>query len=256
MSYDGIASEYDAAFAWESDSSAILPVWDQLGRPSRVIEFACGPARLLSTLVAKGVFGVGVDVSKPMLDLAREHLQVTGGEFELHQARLEDFEVDRACGGAFCAVGSFGHLHTRDTALSHLKKARKSLAEGGRYAIQLSLKPLVRTECQVPDETMGWKFGLKGETLRYTWYGTGVDPVERHEVQRSRIEWLTGSRQGEVIENDHVMAIWDWESWSALIRMAGFTQVAALDTKRNFHELPRGPQLHEHPQAWHILAMD
>jgi SAM-dependent methyltransferase len=256
VGYDGIASEYDAAFAWESDPGVILPVWDHLGRPSRVIEFACGPARLLSTLVAKGTFGVGVDVSRPMIDLAREHLQVMGGEFALHQARLEDFEVDPACGGAFCAVGSFGHLHTRDTALAHLKKARKSLTEGGRYAIQLSLKPLVRTEPQVPNETMGWEFGLNGETLRYTWYGTGVDPVARQEVQRSRIEWLTGSRQGEIIENDHVMAIWDWESWSELIRMAGFTQVAALDTKQSFHELPLGLELHEHPQSWHILAMD
>jgi SAM-dependent methyltransferase len=256
MSYDGIVSEYDAAFAWESDPGVILPVWDRLGRPSRVIEFACGPARLLSTLIANGAFGIGVDISRPMLELARQHLQAAGGDFELHEARLEDFEIGHACGGAFCAVGSFGHLHTREAALEHLKRARRSLAEDGRYAIQLSLKPLVRTEPQVPNAAMGWAFDLHGETLRYTWYGSGIDPVARQEIQRSRIEWLTGPRHGEVIENQHVMAIWDWHSWLELIQAEGFTEVAALDTRRNFHELPRGPVLHEHPQCWHILAMN
>lgn len=254
MSYDDIASEYDAAFAWESDPDVILPVWNHLGRPSRVIEFACGPARLLSTLVATGAYGIGVDISVPMLALAREYLSATGGDFELHQARLEDFEAGEVCAGAFCAAGSFGHLHTRDAALAHLAKARRSLEEGGRYAIQLSLKPLVRTEPQVPNPSMGWEFGLNGETLRYTWYGTGIDPIAGQEVQRSRIEWLTGSRQGEVRENDHLMSIWDWDRWTDLIQTAGFTQISALDTTQGFRELDLGAGLHAHPQSWHILT--
>lgn len=254
VGYDAFATEYDAAFAWESEPDVILPVWYQLECPSRVIEFACGPARLLSTLVADGVFGIGVDVSKPMLALARQHLDATGGVFELHEARLEHFRSARACGGAFCAVGSFGHLNTRDAALDHLTRVRSSLEEGGRYAIQMSLKPLVGTEPQTPDPALGWEFGLNGETLRYAWYGTGVDPVARQELQRSRIEWLTGSRKGQVVEQDHLMAIWDYDTWQDLIHRGGFRQVSALDTNDDFRELRIGPELQEHAQVWHILS--
>lgn len=254
MTYDAIAPEYDAAFAWESDPSVIQPIWHQLGRPSRVIEFACGPARLLSTLVADGTVGIGVDCSRPMLDLARQHLEATGGAFELHEAHLEVFKAAETCDGAFCAAGSFGHLNTGDAALDHLTRARASLKEGGRYAIQMSLKPLVRTELQIPNRSMGWEFQLNGERLRYAWYGTGIDPIAKQELQRSRIEWLTGPRKGEVIENDHLMAIWDYQSWQDLIQNAGFRQIAALDTNAGFRELQIGPQLHDHAQVWHVLA--
>jgi len=255
VSYDNIVSEYDAAFAWETDPGVILPVWEQLGRPSRVIEFACGPARLLSTLVANGCFGVGMDVSEPMLALARKHLDASGGKYELHQGRLETFEITEVFGGAFCAAGSFGHLTTREAAHAHLVRARRSLTEDGRYAIQLSLKPLLRTAAQVPDGSRGWEFGLDGETLRYTWYGTGIDPVAKQELQRSRIEWLTGPRRGEITENDHLMAIWDWHSWSEAVDRAGFRQIAALDTPSQFRALEIGPSLEQHPQCWHVLAV-
>lgn len=255
VSYDHITAEYDAAFAWESDPAVILPVWERLGRPARVIEFACGPARLLCTLVRNGVTGVGVDLSAPMLDLARQHLDATGGSYELYQAPMEAFRVDRPCGGAFCAVGSFGHLSTRAAALAHLQRARACLHERGRYAIQLSLKPLIRTEPRPDDAPGGWECSLDGETLRYAWYGTGIDPLARQEVQRCRIERLTGPRRGAVIEHDHLMAIWDWEDWSELIETAGFRQVAALDTNDGFRELPLGSGLHEHPQCWHVLEV-
>ena len=97
MSYDEIALEYDAAFSWESEPNAILPLWDYLGNPNRVIEAACGPSRLLATLVNRGVYGVGVDISEPMLSLARARLEAKGGRFELHLTRLEEFELGEPC---------------------------------------------------------------------------------------------------------------------------------------------------------------
>ena len=74
MSYDSIAELYDAAFFWESEPDAILPVYRALGAPTRVLEVACGPARLLATLVAQGAVGVGIDISQPMLNLAQRRL--------------------------------------------------------------------------------------------------------------------------------------------------------------------------------------
>ena len=213
MGYDRIVLEYDAAFDWESDPQEVVAVWEYMGKPRRVIEAACGPARLLATLVGQGVYGVGIDVSQPMLSLARDHLAAAGGSFELHLARTEEFELEEVSCGAFCAVGSFGHLNTGQAASAHLTKMHAAITPGSRYAIQMHLQPLRDTQSSVPDGSNSWEFEFNGDSLRYSWYGTGIDSVAMQKVQRSRIEWLTGTRRGEVIETDHLMAIWDWDRW-------------------------------------------
>ena len=254
VGYDRIALQYDAAFDWESDPEEIVPVWEYLGKPRRVIEAACGPARLLATLVGRGIYGVGIDVSEPMLSLAAEHLEAAGGSFELHLARMDEFELDQPCGGAFCAVGSFGHLSTRQAADAHLSKMHTAMAPGSRYAIQMRLQALRDTEASVPDGSNSWEFEFKGDSLRYSWYGTGIDSVAMQEVQRSRIEWLTGARRGDVIETDHLMAIWDWDRWQDIVHANGFEHIASIGTENNYRELELGPSLYGNPYAWHILG--
>lgn len=254
MSYDDIATAYDAAFAWESEPTAILPVWRELGEPQRVLEVGCGPARLLATLLTQGAYGVGIDISAPMLELARSRLAATGGHFELHRARMEDVVLEAGCDGAFCAAGTIGHLASREAAAAHLRRMAAILPAGGRYAVQLTLKPLRDTAPAIPNASNGWDFALAGETLRYSWYGLGIRAADRQELQRSRIEWLTGPRRGEVIETDHLMAIWDWRDWQQATAAAGFTPVAALNPGADCASLPLGPELEGRAQTWHVLA--
>jgi SAM-dependent methyltransferase len=253
MNYDQIVLPYDAAFDWDSERDSITPLWEYLGKPERMIETACGPARLLAILVNQGVYGVGIDISEPMLALAQEHLETSDGNYELHLVSMEEFELNEPCGGAFCSVGSFGHLSTRQTAGAHLSKMHAALTPGSSYAIQMRLQPIRVTGPSVPDEHNSWEFELQGDTLRYTWYGTGIDPKVMQEVQRSRFEWLTGPLKGKVIETDHLMAIWDWDSWQEIVTASGFKHIASVDTSEDFRELELGPNLYGNPYAWHIL---
>jgi SAM-dependent methyltransferase len=257
VSYDPIAALYDAAFAWESDPAVILPLYERMGRPPRVIEAACGPARLLASLVAEGAHGIGIDISAPMIELARRRLaELRPGGFTLLNADMGDFSLDRRAGGAFCAVGSFGHLATRDDAARHLAAMRDALEPGSIYAIQMRLQEVRDTAPRGPNQHSTWEFEFRGERLSYAWFGRGIDARSARETQVSRIEWLTGPRTGEVIETDHHMHIWDWASWTGLLQAAGFTQVAALDPNNAFAELPLGESLYEHPVAWHLAGVE
>ncbi|MFB3105016.1 MAG: hypothetical protein ACE1ZA_08815, partial [Pseudomonadales bacterium] len=148
---------------------------------------------------------------------------------------------------------SFGHLSTRPAANAHLARAYAALTSGSRYAIQMRLYPVEDTEPSVPDEHNSWEFDLQGDTLRYTWYGTGINSAEMQELQRSRIEWLSGLHQGDVIETDHLMAIWDWDKWQAIVSANGFEQVATVEFSNGTRELPLGPNLYDNPYVWHIL---
>ncbi|HEX7037566.1 MAG TPA: class I SAM-dependent methyltransferase [Pseudomonadales bacterium] len=255
MSYDATAELYDAAFAWESDPGVILPLNERLGRPRRVLEVACGPARMLTTLVAEGAFGIGIDISPRMVSLAGRRLAaVRPGGFELIQGDMRDFALDVPADGAFCAVGSFGHLATVEDAQRHLAAMRTALASGAVYAIQVRLQPVRDTDARGPNEHSTWEFEFDGERLSYAWFGRGIEARTAREVQVSRIEWLTGPRAGEVVETDHDMHIWDWPSWRDLLSSGGFRQVAALDPEQGFAEVPLGEALYEHPVAWQLIS--
>ena len=255
MSYDSIAELYDAAFLWESEPAAILPVYRALGAPTRVLEVACGPARLLATLVAQGAVGVGIDISQPMLNLAQRRLAaVQGAAFELIRADAREFSLREPCGGAFCAVGSFGHLAGPNDAGRHLQAIRSALVPGATYAIRLPLQEIRDTPARGPNAHSAWQFQHAGEHFAYSWFGRGIDGRSAREIQVSRIECLTGPRAGGVIETDHEMRIWGWPSWCALLSAARFTQIAALDPTAGFAALPLDESLHAHPVAWHLIA--
>lgn len=256
MSYDAIAELYDAAFAWESEPEVMLPVYRALGSPRRVLEVACGPARLLGTVVAHGAQGVGIDISRPMLRLARWRLAERGHAEAclLVQADIREFALRAPCDGAFCAVGSFGHLTTFGDAARHLRALRRALAPGATYAVQLGLKPIRDTPARPPNAHSTWQFEHAGERLSYAWFGRGIDARTARETQVSRIERLSGPHRGDVIETEHVMRIWDWPSWCELLRSERFEQRAALDPNAGFRALPLDDSLHEHPVAWHLVV--
>jgi SAM-dependent methyltransferase len=211
---------------------------------------------LLATLVAHGAEGIGIDISRPMLRLAQRRLAARDHSAAcwLVQADIRQFALREPCGGAFCPVGSFGHLTTFDDAARHLRAMRRALAPGATYAVQQRLQPIRDTPARLPNAHSSWQFEHAGERLSYAWFGRGIDARSARETQVSRIERLSGPRSGEVIETEHVMRIWDWRSWCELLRSERFEQRAALDPGAGFRPLPLDESLHEHPVAWHLLV--
>jgi hypothetical protein len=66
-------------------------------------------------------------------------------------------------------------------------------------------------------------------TLRITVAGEDVDMAARVELQRVRIEILTGERASEVFEEVHAMTVWTPVAWSAAVAAAGLRIAAVYD---------------------------
>lgn len=100
-SYDRVAELYDRAYAdirvreaeWKWVSDRVAGVRAELGRPLRVLEIGCGNGALLRALDDGGDvdFGIGLDSSAGMLDLARKRSQ---GRARLRFGKVNGPELD------------------------------------------------------------------------------------------------------------------------------------------------------------------
>jgi hypothetical protein len=61
------------------------------------------------------------------------------------------------------------------------------------------------------------------------WTTAEVDLAAGRALQRSRIEILTGPRQGEVVVEDHAMTAWTPETWGAVIATSLFVIERVFD---------------------------
>src|SRR5229473_2535191 len=111
--YDLIAPFYDAEHGhFDEDLNLYSNFAELCGSP--LLELACGSGRLLVPLAREGYELTGVDTSASMLNL--------GQKFRL----------------AFIALGSFGHVYTRQEQRKTLAAIRKHLTPGGRFILDIS----------------------------------------------------------------------------------------------------------------------
>jgi arsenite methyltransferase len=133
---DKAARQIDAIYATPDVAAtrvtAFRAVNPRLGE--RALDIGCGPGYLLRDLAAAvGNYGeaVGIDISEPMLDIARRRCA------DLGNVRLENTEATRlplADGGAdfVCAVQVYAYVKELDGALAEL---RRVLRPGGRAVV-------------------------------------------------------------------------------------------------------------------------
>jgi SAM-dependent methyltransferase len=135
-----LARLYDA-FLFQAD----LPFYRNLGHAAggRVLEVACGSGRVLVDLVEHGCHVVGVDISPPMLALAREKLdarpRLTGTAHLVH-ADMRTFRLaEEMCPFdlAIVAVKSFAYLIELADQLQCLQTIALHLRPGGLLALDL-----------------------------------------------------------------------------------------------------------------------
>jgi 2-polyprenyl-3-methyl-5-hydroxy-6-metoxy-1,4-benzoquinol methylase len=96
-----------------------------------VLEVGCGTGRITLPIARTGVAITGLDVSRPMLELARqkanaEQLSVTWLEQDCRQIK-----TTQAFAMIFSATNAMQHLHDFDSVNSFLTVARNALRPGG-----------------------------------------------------------------------------------------------------------------------------
>lgn len=137
--YDLIAPFYDIEHAhFDEDMSLYLNFAELSGGP--LLELACGSGRLLVPLAREGYELTGLDSSRSMLEMAQHALEKAGvaEQCSLVQENMSTMRLGQKFRMAFIALGSFGHVYTRQEQRQALAVIHDHLTVGGRFILDIS----------------------------------------------------------------------------------------------------------------------
>ncbi len=137
--YDLIAPFYDIEHAHFDEDLNLYANFAKLsGGP--LLELACGSGRLLVPLAREGYELTGVDSSASMLKLAQAALEKAGvaAQCTLVQEHMSQLCLGRKFRLAFIALGSFGHVCTRQEQRQALAVVHEHLTAGSRFILDIS----------------------------------------------------------------------------------------------------------------------
>jgi SAM-dependent methyltransferase len=198
--YDGFLFEADLAFYRNLACAA----------GGRVLEVACGSGRVLMDLVEHGCHVVGVDISPPMLALAREKLEARSGltgTGQLVRGDMRTFRLaDEMCPFdlAIVAVKSFAYLIELADQLQCVQTIARHLRPGGLLTLDL-LHPRpewVGVQSGSMREDLVQHVPERGFTLARVESVIGTDMARQVRVIRSTYEVVDD--QGRVVTKRYV----------------------------------------------------
>ena len=244
--YTDDAELYDIAFDWDI-SEEVEWLLTRLGTECRtVLEPGCGSGRMLEALAERGLAVTGIDLSEPMLELARRRL---AGRGAVVLAEMCDFDLGKTFDGAVCPINTLLHL-SPDGLARHLACMDRHLARGARYLVQVGL---VEPEQWEPFAGSHWEAARDGTELKIDWVDEELDVARGISRQRSRIEVVAGDRAGEVLEEVHEMTAWTPATWSDAIAASPFSEAVTYDGGRK-GRWPRVPASATGGLLWHELV--
>ncbi len=151
--YAFIADLYDHVVPYRSrpDVGFFVEVAKESGGP--VLEVGCGTGRVLIPTARAGIEIVGLDLSRPMLDVCRERLSHEPREVQarvqLVEADMRDFELGQAFPLVTTPFRPFQHLTTVGDQLLCLGSIHRHLVEEGSLILDIfnpSLESLTRDD--------------------------------------------------------------------------------------------------------------
>ena len=137
--YDAIAPFYDIEHAhFDEDLDMYRNFAEVCG--GKILELACGSGRLLLPLAREGYTLTGVDTSAAMLDLARTELEQAGVAkgCQLVQQDMCTLQLPDTFRLALIALGSFGHIITRQRQQQALAAIRRRMSVGATFVLDIS----------------------------------------------------------------------------------------------------------------------
>ncbi len=130
----------------------------------RVLEVACGPARVGRLLARRGFRVTGLDSSPAMLGLARDEAAAEATPLATLCADMTAFSVGELFGAAFNPISSFRLLHSDSEADAHLRCMAAATRPGGIYVLDLGF---LRSAAEpVTTTTEGWEVTRGDVTVR------------------------------------------------------------------------------------------
>jgi SAM-dependent methyltransferase len=139
---------YDHPTLYDSllPAGAHVPYYVELSRRASgdVLELACGTGQLTVPVASAGVAIVGLDLSAPMLNTAKERAAAASVSIEYLTGDMRNFDLGRQFALIFIARNSLLHLHSIEDILAAFAMVRRHLAPGGTFAFDIFKSNLQR----------------------------------------------------------------------------------------------------------------
>src|SRR5438034_9853538 len=134
--YDAIAEVYDP---WHRSVTEDIDFYVEEARRSGgpVVELGVGTGRIALPIAADGIHVIGVDSSRPMLDVCARRAALAGVELDLRVGDLRDPPVAERVPLVICPFRSLLHMHTDEDRLRVLTSAHDLLLPGGRFVFDV-----------------------------------------------------------------------------------------------------------------------
>jgi SAM-dependent methyltransferase len=118
---------------------AHLPYYAELSRQASgdILELGCGTGQLTVPLASAGLRITGLDLSEPMLRVARERAAAAKVSVEFVLGDMRDFNLGRQFALIFIARNSLLHLHSTEDILAAFAMVRRHLTPGGIFAFDI-----------------------------------------------------------------------------------------------------------------------
>ncbi|WP_430477985.1 class I SAM-dependent methyltransferase [Streptomyces sp. P11-1] len=129
--YDLLHSARGKDFEGEAAAVAAL-VGDRKPDAASLLDIACGTGAHLARFAARFPHVEGVELSEPMLDLARARLPGV----PLTLGDMRDFDLGRRFDAAVCLFGSLGYVDSADELDSALRSFARHLNPGGVLVVE------------------------------------------------------------------------------------------------------------------------
>ncbi|MDH4221912.1 MAG: class I SAM-dependent methyltransferase [candidate division Zixibacteria bacterium] len=147
--FDAYSDFYDK---WNETFTSDIPLWLEYAKKcgSPVLELCCGTGRILIPLAKEGIEISGLDVSKKMLDKAKEKMKKEATDVRkrvtLHQADMRNFNLKKKFHLIFIPYNSFQVLLSIEEQNGCLNSAYKHLTAQGKLMISIFHPDLSRAE--------------------------------------------------------------------------------------------------------------
>ncbi|UCF09165.1 MAG: class I SAM-dependent methyltransferase [Thermoplasmata archaeon] len=130
-----------------------IPFWldqaERYGEP--VLELGCGTGRITIPLAEKGMAITGLDISGPMLSLARTKAEERSVEVDWLKGDIRGFHLNRTFNLVILPFSTIAHLHKMEDIEAFLSCVKEHLAPKGRFILDY-FNPRLDFLIRDPDE--------------------------------------------------------------------------------------------------------
>ncbi len=176
---------YAIAFGWDPAGEIHRLVGLCASPPRRVLELGCGTGRLLGAFAARGVAGVGIELSRAMVDYARGQLP---DGVEVHLGDMSRCPLPGSFDLVYASANTLRHLVEDDDLRRLLRRVADWIRPDGTFVVDLELGR-AHFDSEI-GRANTWTNSRDGVEVRATWRVVAI------EGGRAITELLLETRRG------------------------------------------------------------